>query len=51
VDVVFIGAAMGGVIVVIINMSMFFYGYGKLSQRVKDVDKRVERIENRMNNV
>ena len=47
------GAAIGGIIgcafAVIVNVSFFAYGYGKLSQKVSDMCSRLTRIEKIMN--
>ena len=40
---------MGVATLVIINIALAAYSYGKLSQRVSDLSRRVNRIEVRMN--
>jgi len=38
-------------VVVLSNIAMFAYGYGKLSQKVEDLRHRSDRIEKRLNGI
>jgi len=44
-----IGALIGIAGVVVLNIIMFAFGYGRLSERVKDYCARLERIETILN--
>lgn len=44
-----IGSVIGVVFLTIVNVAVVSYTYGKLSQKVVELCRRVERMENRLN--
>lgn len=47
-DGIAFGAFIGCVTVVCLNLSLFAYGYGKLTQKVTDTTKRLDRVERKL---
>lgn len=43
------GFSVGIIGLVLVNIATVAFSYGSLSQKVKDMDRRLERIENRTN--
>ena len=49
-DNAIVGALIGVAVLVIINIVMVAFTYGKLTERVIDHDRRIERLEGILNN-
>lgn len=46
-----VGSFIGVGFLTVVNVAVIAYSYGKMSQSVRDLSKRVERIENIFNHI
>ena len=50
-DGAIIGAVSGGSVMIILNLTFFAYGYGKMSQKVDDLCSRLKRVEDKVDKI